>query len=531
MGRFARFQARLFEPVDGASLAVFRIAFGLLMTWESVRYFEHGWIERYWIDPDFYFTFWGFDWIKPWPGNGMYWHWAAIGVLGLFVAAGLFYRVACALLVLGMAYLFLLDKTWYLNHVYLICLLSFILVFVPANRTWSLDAALWPRLSRAAVPRWALWLVRAQVAVVYVGGGIAKLNPDWLRGEPLRQWLGERDDLFLLGRFFHDEWLVYLFAFGGLLLDLLVVPLLLWRRTRVFAFAAAAVFHITNSQLFDIGIFPWLALGATTIFFEPDWPRRAWAAVSGSRLRPAPAPAAAGRPSSVRRGILLGFLGAYLLVQAFMPLRHWLYPGEVHWTEEGHRFAWHMKLREKKPVEIAFDAVAPATGRRESILPEAYLSPRQLEEMATRPDMIRQFADHVADEWEARGRPRPAIYVRALVQLNDREPQLLVDPQANLAAIPDRPLAHADWILPLARREPGSSTAVGATSSYRRPRRPSPAPGAGYAAARSTNGDRARRSRTSRSRCRTRTSRSASAPRARFGPGEGRVSCRSSPAA
>jgi vitamin K-dependent gamma-carboxylase len=115
--RFERFQERLFRPVDGASLAVFRIAFGLVLVWESWRYFEHGWIPRYWIDPDFHFTFWGFDWVRPWPGDGMYWHWRAVALLGLFVAVGLFYRFACGLLFLAMAYLFLLDKSWYLNHV------------------------------------------------------------------------------------------------------------------------------------------------------------------------------------------------------------------------------------------------------------------------------------------------------------------------------------------------------------------------------------------------------------------------------
>jgi hypothetical protein len=63
--------------------------------------------------------------------------------------------------------------------------------------------------------------------------------------------------------------------------------------------------------------------------------------------------------------------------------------------------------------------------------------------------MIRQFAGHVADEFEKGGRQRPQIYVRALIQLNDHEPRLLIDPNRNIAEIPDRPFAHADWILPL----------------------------------------------------------------------------------
>jgi hypothetical protein len=451
-GRLENLQDRLFAPVDGASLAVFRIAFGLVVAWESFRYFSKGWISPNWIEPSFYFTFWGFDWVQPWPGDGMYWHWRAIGVLGLLVAFGLFYRLSCALLFLSMTYLFLLDKSWYLNHIYLVCLIAFIMVFVPAHRTWSLDAVLRKRVPSALVPTWALWLVRAQIAVVYFGGGIAKLNGDWLRGEPLRQWLAERDDFFFLGRFFNEEWFVYLFAYGGLLLDLFIVPFLLWRRTRLLAFAAVAFFHLTNSQLFNIGIFPWLALGATTIFFAPDWPRRGLLRI-GSALgrhrvhRPGLAPSSA--PSPRRRNLVLGLVGLYLLVQVFVPLRHWIYPGNVHWTEEGHRFAWRMKLRDKEPVELELVAVQPSTGRREPIFPEEYLTENQYDEMSTRPDMIRQFADHVADRFQEQGRPRPEIYVRALIQLNDRPPQLMIDPNRNLAEIPDRPFTHADWILPL----------------------------------------------------------------------------------
>ena len=72
---------RLAAPVDGASLAFFRIAFGAVLLWEVWRYFTHGWIDFYWVEPQFHFSYWGFEWIKPWPGIGMDLHWAALGAL------------------------------------------------------------------------------------------------------------------------------------------------------------------------------------------------------------------------------------------------------------------------------------------------------------------------------------------------------------------------------------------------------------------------------------------------------------------
>src|SRR5918997_832685 len=123
----------------------------------------------------------------------------------------------------------------------------------------------------------------AQMGIVYFYGGLAKLNGDWLAGEPMRTFLRSNTDFPVIGSLFTDERMVYLFSYGGLLLDLLVVPFLLWRRTRLVAFAFAVAFHFTNSHLFNIGIFPWLAIAATTLFFSPSWPRRFVAFLRGLR--------------------------------------------------------------------------------------------------------------------------------------------------------------------------------------------------------------------------------------------------------
>jgi hypothetical protein len=290
-------------PVDIASLAVFRIAFGAVMVWEVYRYFSKGWIARYYIDPDFHFTYYGFGWVKPWPGDGMYVHFAVLGLAAAGMMAGLFYRASALVLFLGFTYVFLLDQSRYLNHFYLISLIALLLVFLPVHRAASLDALRRPGLRADTAPAWALWLVRAQVGIPYFYGGIAKLNGDWLRAEPIRSWLASRLDFPLIGRFFTDEWMVLAFAYGGLLLDLLIVPFLLWRRTRPHAFAVGLVFHATNALLFRIGIFPWMMMAATTIFFAPDWPRRAGLLPARpAPRRGRPAGAAAGAPTAAGAG-------------------------------------------------------------------------------------------------------------------------------------------------------------------------------------------------------------------------------------
>jgi vitamin K-dependent gamma-carboxylase len=431
------------QPVDVASLAFFRIAFGVIMVWEVCRYFALHRIRRYYLEPQFFFSYFGFDWVKPWPGDGMYFHFAALGVLGGLVAFGLFYRLSAALFFVGFTYVFLIDQSLYLNHLYLVSLISFLMIFIPAHRAWSLDAR-WGITRRAgSVPSLPLWLLRAQVGIVYFFGGIAKLNGDWLRGEPLREWLALRGDLPIVGPVLNETWTVWFVAYGGLFFDLLITPALLWRRTRRWAFGIAVGFHLINSVIFQIGIFPWFMIVATTLFLSPDWPRR-WLI----RRQPQKLPTREMEPRTELQPTVVALAAIYLIFQLLMPLRHWLYPGNVNWTEEGHRFSWRMKLRDKS-AEAQFYVTDPASGQTQLADPGQYLNVNQRSEMVTRPDMILQFAHHLAAEARRNGLGTN-MEVRAFVRasLNGRASHLLIDPSVNLAAEP-RTLGPARWIRPL----------------------------------------------------------------------------------
>ena len=433
---------RLFSPVDGSSLAVFRVIFGAIMLVEVCRYSSHEWIRSYYIDPPFHFTYYGFGWVKPWPGAGMYWHFAAMGLASAGVMLGAWYRFSAVLLFVTFTYVFLLDQAYYLNHFYMICLLSLLMIFIPANRLFSIDARRNPARQSDDVPAWARWLLLAQLSIVYFYAGLAKLNEDWFHGEPMRSWLAERVNTPLIGRFFTEEWVVGLFNYGGLAFDLFIVPLLLWKRTRVFAFLWVIAFHLLNMALFNIGIFPWLMLLATLLFFPPNWPRAVF-----RRWRPVRNEPSVNHPQFP--AVTVGLMAAYIIIQLAVPLRHVLYHGSVHWTEEGHRFSWHMKLRDKQATASFF--VTDPRGRQTwEVSPRLYLTARQAQKMSTRPDMILQMAHHIARDQAVKRGINHSLEVRALVMasLHGRDQQLLVDPTVNLAAEP-RSLRPARWILRL----------------------------------------------------------------------------------
>jgi vitamin K-dependent gamma-carboxylase len=443
---FWQVASRLFAPVDNAVLAYFRIVFGAIMLWEVYRYFDKGWIGRYWIDPVLNFTYYGFDWVRPLPGDGMYMLFALLGLLSLFILLGLWYRFSIIFFFFGFTYAYLLEQARYLNHFYLIILISFLMIFLPLHRSFSLDAWRKPSLAANTAPAWTVWLLRFQIAVPYFFGGVAKLNGDWLRGEPMTMWLSRRTDFPLIGSYFTEPSAGYLFSYGGLLLDLLIVPLLLWSKTRPFAFLAAVVFHLTNDQLFTIGIFPWFMIFATAVFFPPEWPRRLLNRLNllRSPVTPAmPAPASLNWTQRLTVVLLLAFVAA----QCLLPLRHLLYAGDPGWTEEGHRYSWRMKLRGKSGSGhfVIRDPVSATTWEIDSA---DYLPRWQNSKMLTQPHMILQFAHFLQDEMISVGHENVEVYAHIRVSLNGRARQPLIDPTVDLTE-QHYSLRASPWILPL----------------------------------------------------------------------------------
>ena len=450
--------------MDPSSLGAFRIWFGVCMLVEVIRYFRHGWISRYYVEPVFHFTYPGFDFVRPWLGSGMYLHFLVLGIAATAIALGLFYRAAAVVMFFGFTYVFLLEEANYLNHFYLISLLAFLLMWMPANRWAALDLLRRrrePSDPPPTVPFWTVFLLRAQLAIVYLFSGMARVDADWLRGRPMERWVERSLDLPVLGPILGEPWAPILLSWGGMLFDLMVAPLLLWRRTRPIGLLWALCFHFLNLHLFQIGIFPWLAMGATLIFAAPDWPKRVglrlgrWAGRSGRA--PAMGPRAGGAVTSPSRSELSGApirwltaagIASYLLVQLLVPLRHWFYPGNVSWTEEGHLLSWHMKLRDKAGDLRCVTVTHPGTGEHVLHDPKADLTDRQYSKMVTRPRMVLKYVDWLADRYEKRWGARPEIRVDLWASLNDRPYQLLIDPEVDLARVVLRP-GPSTWIVPL----------------------------------------------------------------------------------
>lgn len=428
---------RLFLQIDNAPLIIFRIFFGFLLACETFGAILTGWVKSNLVEPKFTFSHIGMEWLQPLPGNGMYYYFAAMGVLGLCVMAGYKYRISLGAFTLLWAGAYFMQKTSYNNHYYLLLLVCLIMLFLPAHRYASADAAKKPGLKSLTMPAWCSWIMIIQVAIVYFYATLAKFYPDWLNGTFTRLMLEHRISGIVKSETVREAFYMFI-AYAGIAFDLLIVPLLLYRKTRTIAFVASIVFHIFNSISLQIGIFPFFALSFVVFFYPPEKIRQVF-------FRKKPVAETAGEYTAEGKGLFTYFFIPYLLLQLLLPLRHYLIKGDVLWTEEGHRLSWRMMLRHRYGNTF-FKVVDKKTGESFRYNPMSVLTVKQKQGMETKPDMIWQMAQYIKNEYAAKG-IEVAVYANTFAGVNKNPVKRLIDPSVDLAAAKWNYFFHCDWIL------------------------------------------------------------------------------------
>ncbi len=437
------------KPVDNSPLVVFRILLGLLLSFEVLGMMFNGMLHKIYLAPAFTFTFIGFEWLQPLPGNGMYFYFITMAILAWMIMLGWRYRVACILFCILWTGSYLMQKTFYNNHNYLFILLAGAMAFMPANRYYSMDVRRKNITASLTCPRWCNLFFILQIGIVYTFAGIAKIYPDWLAGLPIKIWFTHKQNYFLIGPLLNQDWFQLMIAYGGVFFDLLIVPLLLWKRTRVIAFIAALFFHLFNAYIFDIGTFPFVMISLCVFFFPPDQISRLFFKKKQIDLIPAISNNA---QKAVASNWLMDCLSIYFLVQIALPLRHRFIPSDVTWTEEGHRMSWRMMLRSKKG-DIWFKVKDKSTRTIEKVFPYEYLTKTQEKALARSPDLIWQFAQFLKKEYHKKGKDI-AVFAQSSLSLNGHPERSLVDSEVDLASESWNRWGGNQWILPYEQSTP-----------------------------------------------------------------------------
>lgn len=431
------------RKVSIAPLAFFRVCFGLLILFGILRFAYNGWIESLYIQPRFFFSYFGFEFVKP-LGTYTPWLFVLCGLSALSLALGLFYRLSAILLFLSFTYIELMDLSTYLNHYYFITLICFLMVFMPAAKAWSLDAWFKPESRKDLVPVWYTDALKLMVAILYVYAGLAKINSDWLlNAQPLRTWLPARNDMPIIGQWFNYPATAYIFSWMGCLYDLSIPFLLLNRKSRPYAYAAVVVFHLLTALLFPIGMFPHIMVVTALIFFDADFHQKVLNFFARRFFKQTPTVSInrvyRGHPWALRTLVL------FFSFQLLFPFRYLLYPGELFWTEEGYRFSWRVMLMEK--AGYAQFTVLDQKGNKQVVNNNDFLTPLQEKMMATQPDMMLQYAHLLKKHFEEKGFVNPEVHVDSYVALNGRLGRPLVNADIDLASQKES-LKHKYWITP-----------------------------------------------------------------------------------
>lgn len=428
----------LFTHIDNSPLIVFRIIFGLLIALEAIGAIFTGWIKRTLVTPDFTFNFIGFDFLQPLPGNGMYYYYAIMGIFGLLVMIGYRYKLSMSAYTLMWAGVYFMQKSSYNNHYYLLLLLCCIMICLPAADYYSLDTKQHPDKKKLSMPRWCLLLIIGQMWIVYTYGSVAKWYPDWLDFTVPKNLMAAKAHYPIIGKVLQNHWAHVSIAYTGILYDLLIIPLLLWRRTRWLAFGASIFFHLFNSIVFQVGIFPYLSLAFSLFFFPREVINRRF-------LKEKPFYTKNELIIPKFSTIIIPVFFIYLLVQIALPLRHWIIPGDVLWTEEGHRMSWRMMLRSRAGI-TNFYIKEKDKDERVFINKSDYLSNKQIRTVSTKPDAMWQFAQRLKKEYHQQGK-EIEVYIDSKVSINGKKRRLFIDPEVDIANVPWNYFSTNPWII------------------------------------------------------------------------------------
>lgn len=414
---------------SNAALVVFRIMFGLMMLYSTLRFISMGWVNSFYIMPKYLFPYEGFYWLKALPPTGMYLVFMLMVLSAAFILLGLFYRVSSITFFLSFTYVELLDKSNYLNHYYFVSLMAFMLIFLPLHKRFSLDVYFKRVEASNKTKNFYVFLPQLQLAIVYIFAGIAKLNSDWLfHALPLKIWLPANAHLPLIGDLLRYEWVAYVFSWSGALYDLFIVFFLMNAKTRNLAYFVVIVFHVLTRILFPIGMFPFIMIASTLIFFSDQFHEGIIKKISS--VLPRYTISYSVQIPNINKKVVYFFL-LFVFIQLFVPFRYLAYPGNLFWTEQGYRFSWRVMLMEKAGNAV-FYVEDSITGKKTEINNRDFLTINQEKMMSTQADMMVQYAHYIKQYFEQQGMINPKVYADVFVSLNGNGSKRFIDPTVDL---------------------------------------------------------------------------------------------------
>ena len=425
-------------------LVVFRILFGLLMFISIIRFWQNGWIKTIYIDPIVHFKYYGFEWVKSLE-EWNYILFLICAISSIFITIGYKYRIASILFFFSFTYIELIDKTTYLNHYYFVSIISFILIFLPANIYGSIDA-IKNKVVYNKTPKWSIDIIKLMLFIIYFYAGIAKINSDWLlKAMPLSVWLPGKYDLPLIGGIMTKNWVPFFMSWCGMFYDVLIGFFLFSKCYRNIAYVFVLIFHSMTAIFFpSIGMFPYIMIVSSFIFLDNKFHKRILNRFDEKWIKNYNYKVIENYKIKFKRPILI-ILSLFMIIQILLPFRYLLYDSELFWSEEGYRFSWRVMLIEKAG-HSTFTIVDNKSKKRIVVENSDFLTSFQEKQMSFQPDMILEYAHIISEYYKKIGFTDPSVYVDSYVTLNGRLSKQFIKNNIDLSQEKES-FKSKDWII------------------------------------------------------------------------------------
>lgn len=431
----------LFRKRDIRQLAILRIIIGTWFFVDVVSMLVSGYVKEAYVSADMNFPFYGFEWIRPLPGYGMYILFVILAFLSVAVTIGYRFKISLTLFLIGFSYVFMCDIVYTLNKFYLFIILGVVLLFTDAHRALSIN-----NLPKKKTTEYRnIFLFQALLGIIYTFSGISKINSDWLlHAEPLMLFYKHRIPFKWLSGDLYTV-MVYTFTYCGVLFDLTIIWLLTYKKTNPVANILQGMFHILNFTILHIGSLSLFSIMITWLLFPTPWLKRKLKYETAFIGLPDRAP--------LSRNLITYALLVFFAINLLIPVRHFIAGTEVNWTEKGHRFSWRLMTRAKRGSTAEFIVVDNSTGEKYQINERKMLTRRQYRKMAGETDLVLAFAHFLREKYsEQLGHDNLSVYATVMTKLNGRKRGLLIDPKLDLSKV-SRSFLFDDISYPLPERQ------------------------------------------------------------------------------
>lgn len=269
------------------------------------------------------------------------------------------------------------------------------------------------------------------------------MSPEWLSGYAMTN-LGHHWVFSPFRMFFSVQMTELLFIhWFAAVFDTSIAFFMIWEAARKYVLPFMLSFHLMNSRLFEIGMFPWVCLAQVQLFYSNDWMKKS---KKGPEIKLRREPVT--NKERRRFYVILVYCG----LQLFLPYSHFITKGYNNWTNGLYGYSWDMMVSSYDTIATSIKVVDNSNNKTHFLEPFAFTEYDRWTKYA---DMAKQYAHCISDKLTRNAYNNPlesaniSIYFDVWCSMNRRFQQRVFHPSEDLLKAKWSPFEKTEWVLPI----------------------------------------------------------------------------------